>query len=110
MKFYKIILFVSLILYIYSEDKYCGDSSVSASKAKDCKDLKLADKYSNCCYVKGKQNNVDVSTCISLTKDQYNNIKDYIKELESGGADVKKLDCNSYFLELSILSFILIFL
>lgn len=106
MKFYQIILFVSLILYIYSEDKECGGD---ASSAKDCKDLKVEEGY-HCCYVKGKQNNKEVSMCIPVSQAHYDKIKDYIKELKDGGAEVKKLDCKSYYLKFSILSFILLFL
>ena len=108
MKFYNIILFASLILYIFSIQ--C-DGKGEAGSSDDCKDLPIGTGYSNCCFVKGKKDSEDVATCIPLTKNQYDNIKDYIKELEEDGStDVKKLDCKSIYLELSILSFILLLL
>ena len=107
MKFYNIILFASLILYILSEDE-C-DQKTSASKAKDCKDLKTSDG-DHCCYLKAKNDGKEYSGCTSVSKEAYDKIKDYIKEMEKTGGKVKKLDCKSIYLELSILSFIFLLL
>jgi hypothetical protein len=109
MKFYNIILFASLILYIYS-DSACN-SKTSADKAKDCKDLATSDAEDYCCYAKGKdENKQSLSRCVTITKENYNKIKDYIKSLEDKGYEVKKLDCKSSYLELSVLSIILLLL
>jgi hypothetical protein len=108
MKFYNIILFASLILYILSSA--CSDKE-SAESSDDCKNLSTSKADGHCCFVKGKDlNKKDISRCISLEKSEYDNIKDYIKSLENQGAEVKKLDCKSIYLELSILSFILLLL
>jgi hypothetical protein len=107
MKFYNIILFASLILYISSSD--CDGKD--AESAKDCKDKTSAYTDGHCCFIKGKDKDGNsASMCISLEKSEYDNIKDYIKSLEDQGANVKKLDCKSIYLELSILSFILLLL
>ena len=108
MKFYNIILFASLILYILSEDNEC-EQKTSASKAKDCKDLKASDG-DHCCYLKAKKDDQEYSGCTPVSKEAYNKIKDYIKEMEKTGGKVKKLDCKSIYLELSILSFIFLLL
>ncbi len=108
MKFYKIILFASLILCILSSE--CSEKT-SAEKAKDCKDLKTSESDGHCCYAKGKDKaGTSVSRCISLNKSEYDQIKDYIKTLENQGYEIKKLDCKSIYLELSVLSFILLLL
>ena len=107
MKFYNIILFASLILYILSISCNAKDSAGSSD---DCKDLPSGYTDGHCCFVKGKKDGNDVAVCIPLKKSEYDNIKDYIKSLEDDGADVKKLDCKSIYLELSILSFILLLL
>ncbi len=109
MKFYNIILFASLILYILSDE--CN-SKESASSKKDCKDLKT-DSY-KCCFLKAKDKDGEGSSCMSVTKEEYDNIKDYIKKMEELGKSedlkIKKLDCKSIYLELSVLSFILLLL
>jgi len=109
MKFYNIILFTSLILCILTDE--CNEKD-SASSKKDCKDLKT-DGY-KCCYYKVKINSGDETGCTSVTKTQYDNIKDYIKEWEdemkNEDLKVKKIDCKSIYLELSVLGFILLLL
>ena len=110
MKFYNIILLTSLILYIYSEDNECVKKT-SAEKAKDCKDLKTSNSDEHCCYAKGKdKSGSSMSGCVVVGKDNYNNMKDFISSLENQGYEVKKIDCKSNYLELTILSFILLLL
>ena len=80
--------------YLNSETTYCYHGCIeNASSSKYCKDLTLAkDSYKHCCYLKGKMDDVDVNTCVPLTKDQYKNIKKTIKEFEEeDGNNVKKL-------------------
>lgn len=88
------------------------EQKTSASSKKDCKDLQTSEY--KCCYFKVKSNSGEESGCTSVTKTGYDNIKDYIKEWEeedkSLNVKVKKLDCKSIYLELSVLSFILILL
>ena len=106
MKLYKIILFVSIILSIYSDN--CGGK---ADSRKDCDKLDKLTGYPYCCFIKGKdQNGDEAKICMPLTQANYDNIKDYKKSLEDGGAKIKKIDCKSIYLELSILSFIFLLL
>ena len=107
MKFYNIILFASLILYILSSD--CDGKD--AESAKDCKDLTSAHTDGKCCFIKGVDvNKNSVSACFSLKKSDYDDIDAFIKSYEDKGADIDKVDCKSIYLELSILSFILLLL
>ena len=112
MKFYTFILFASLIFLSKSEDDDDDDDNgcfgKSAESAKDCKDIKVTGHH--CCYLKGKYNGNTANICYSITDTEYNNIKDTIKKMEKNGGDVKKLDCKSIYLELSILIFIFLLL
>ena len=108
MKFYKIILFASIILTIYSDTCQLGTKGDSK---KDCDKLDKLTDHPYCCFIKGKdQNGDEAKICAPLTKTEYDNIKDFKKSLESGGAKIKKIDCKSIYLELSILSFIFLLL
>jgi hypothetical protein len=108
MKFY-IIIFVSLILSIYSGNT-CDVEHSTGSSAKDCNKLEKLSGYPYCCYFKLTDDEGERKGCMPLTKNDYDNIKDYIKKAENEGATVKDLDCKSIYLELSILSFILLLL
>ena len=61
-----------------------------------------------------KGENIELKLCNSITKEQYDNIKDYIKEKikenGKGGAKCRKfsIDCNSNYLVFSLLSLILL--
>ena len=108
MKFYKIILFASIILSIYSAT--CG-STTNPDSRKDCDKLDKVTGLPYCCFVKGKDTNGnEFKNCFPLSKDQYDNIKDYKKASEKLGGKIKKIDCKSIYLELSILSFIFLLL
>ena len=86
-------------------------TKTSTDKAKDCKDLETDDSEDYCCYAKGKdKNKQSLSGCVTVKKENYNKIKDFIKSLEDDGYEVKKLDCNSSYLELGVLSIILLLL
>jgi hypothetical protein len=106
MKFYTFILFASLIFLSKSDDNDCDEKP--AESAKDCKDIKVTGYH--CCYLKAKDDEDEYNGCTLITDTQYNNIKDTIKEWEKDGGDVKKLDCKSIYLELSILIFIFLLL
>jgi len=109
MKFY-IIIFVSFLLSIYSAEK-CDVERSSGSSAKDCNKYEKEDGFPYCCYYKIKGDDGENEGCIPLTKDNYDKIKDYIKTIENNEhVDIKKLDCKSIYLELSILGFIFLLL
>ena len=105
MKFYTVFILVLLIAYINSD---CDD--VTPSGKKDCKDkLSDADKnkgYSYCCYLESEKGE---KGCWALTKDDYNDIDNYIKKNEGDELKVKTLNCNSLFLKLGFMN-ILFFL
>jgi len=111
MKFYKIILFSSLILSIYSSSICSLQDQIIASSAKDCQKYEPEEGASYCCFLKGTgENGKSVGTCTSLTKEEYKDMDGTISSYEEEGASVDKLDCKSIYLELSILTFILLLL
>ena len=109
MKFYKIIIFVSLILAI--ESVICG-IEVKASSVKECNEnFDKSNSNPYCCYIKGKDKNKNkIKGCISLSQYQYDHIKDVIKSYKDQGDKIKKIDCKSIYLGLSILRFIFLLL
>ena len=116
MKKYTIIFFAFILTFVFCDDEdssevqYC-DAEVSASKVKDCENLKLGDEGYKCCYFKGKIENENTNTCIPITKSQYDDIKKTIKDFEKdSGNEVDKLDCNSSYLKYSLISLLLILL
>ena len=109
---------------------YPRNTTFSATKGDDCKDRTINDddknKYNKkyCCYVtydqhkyenepingQGKYVGIDGS-CMTLTDDQYNHIKDIIKynEIYYGYTNYQ-IDCKSYYLQLGIISILLLIL
>ncbi len=111
MKFYKIILFISLILSIYSGTTCSLGNNIIASSPDDCENYEIEEGKPYCCYYKATENGKPVETCYPLTKAQYKDIDGTIDSIEEDGdITVDKLDCKSIYIELSILSFILLLL
>ena len=111
MKLYKIILFSSLILSIYSRNDCTLDIDLEASSPKDCEKLELVEGTTYCCFLKGTVGGTKTGACISLGKAEYKDIDGTIDLIEEDGfIKVDKLDCKSIYLELSILSFIFLLL
>ena len=116
MKPFTFLLLCSLIIFINSKD--CEDQD-TASSSNDCKNLNVT-TGNHCCYLKVKGEIGGVSgeqnTCIEITDEVYQNIKDYIngqkKAGEAFGAKYKeyKIDCNSSFLTISLFSLLLFLL
>lgn len=108
MKIFTVLISILLLTYINTED--C--TGAKASKADDCKDLEKNDSDGYCCYTKYKEGDNTKENCIEISKDNYNKIKDYIKEVEEKNKnfDIKKIDCYSVYLTGSLLSLILFFL
>ena len=61
MKIFTFLLLCSIIIFINAADEYC-EIGVSASSAKDCKDLKLSGSGNHFCYYKVKGKNGDGET------------------------------------------------
>ena len=79
---------------------------------KECNEnFDKTDSNPYCCYTKGTDKNKNkIKGCISLSQYDYDHIKDFIKSYKDQGHKIKKIDCKSIYLELSILSFILLLL
>ena len=102
-----------------SNKSYCIFKT-SASSSDDCKDLKVSGDGNHCCYlyVKGEYEGKtsESESCIELTKEEYDNIDDYIDKAkdnaEKAGGKYKKyeIDCYSSFLTNSLLGIILFLL
>ena len=94
-----------------------------AKGAEDCEKLDAGEGFYKCCYYetdwefmgeKGTEKG-----CESITKDNYDNIKDYIKKLENGELDEDEdddggeldisIDCGSNYIIIPMLSLILLF-
>ena len=119
MKYLSLLIVLLLISFMNSQtdDKnYCDEKEVTDSSK--CKDLTLPPGFSNCCFyhVEGSENGGETETfkaCIPLNKTQYENINDYIKELEEGAEegislDVKTLDCFANYLQISIITLLIL--
>lgn len=108
---FQLIALLSLIIYSY---EVCSKAGTSASQVKkdDCKDDNLDQTlekdygYEHCCFATDDYR-LKNGACIALTKPQYENIKDLIKhkELEDGAIN-GKIDCNSLYLKIGLLSLI----
>ena len=110
MKSLEIIIVLCLIIFTYQA---CGGP---ANKKEDCKAENLGtsekDKgYEYCCYAEINDN---AKGCLALSKYQYENIKDYIKNFKLNAevpvSEDTKIDCKSLYLEISLLSILLLLL
>ena len=103
MKLYQILLTLYLLSYTIAID--C-DKIVNPTSKKDCNE-KLSDAdtqagYKYCCY-----SEVSVlKSCIALSQESY----DSIGKTKTGNYGEGKIECNSYFTKLGLLSFIFVFL
>ena len=109
MKSLEIIIVLCLIIFTYQD---CEKRS--GAKKEDCKAENLDENsekkigYEYCCYIE----NGDNKSCEPLTKYQYDNIKDYAKIMKLMGpvSEDAKIDCKSLYLEISLLSILLLLL
>jgi hypothetical protein len=103
MKFFELIILLCLILFSYQR---CRDGQ----KKEDCKlsdeDKEDGDEY--CCFVEDG----DDKNCVGLTKYQYKHIKDFAKlqRLQGVASEDSKIDCKSLYLQISLLSILLLLL
>ena len=84
-----------------------GGSSVNECIEKISQSLKNSGYH--CCLQKAKKGTVQ-TMCKYLTEDEYDNIKDYIGDIEDSGYDDVSVDCKSYYLQIGILSLLLFLL
>lgn len=106
-KIYQTIIFLVSLLFIHStSENSC--TQLNPSNKSTCHDKTVANSDIYCCYLKQKFLGETVTTCIELSKEEKENIKEAIKEAEKGGADIKSLDCKSSFIEFGLLSLMLL--
>mgnify|MGYP006873238363 CR=1 FL=1 len=106
------VFYLSFINYICSDQ--CDKFTNIPSQVSDCQD-KLSqsqiddDKKAYCCY--SKDDTHINPQCISLTQEQYDKIKEYIKYNRILWGEVNlSVDCNSSFISLGLIFSILFFL
>ena len=113
MKIYIIALLIS-VNYIFCSTTESSCEDVNPASKSDCTNFYNgieSDGY-HCCYSRETYNGVDTYQCFDLNRDEYNNIKQTIKNIEESfyndGDDlkIKSLDCNSYYLQLGLISLI----
>lgn len=127
---YSIVFLLSMLIYINSKVDYTSCSTdyeiteyydrsttYNSTGIDNCKNRLNStgdDKgYSKCCYTEHKRpgENELRKNCISLTEYQYDHIVDFIKLQQlSRGYEDEKIDCKSFNLYLSLISFIFIIL
>jgi len=103
MKIFPFVIVLCLIIFSYQN---CDNGN----KKEDCK-LSETDKENGieyCCFLENPAPRV--KSCHGLTKYQYKHIKDYAKFMRLSGTVVEeaKLDCNSKYFQLSIISLLLL--
>ena len=107
-------LFLTFAILLVLQFNFVTNScSGDASSVEDCQSKTLGTGQYKCCFGEGEWDGGSGSGCIPLTKDQYDNIDDYIdKAEENAGVDDYELDidCSSNYLLISLLSLILLIL
>ena len=104
---------ILLLSFIYSDEK----CSRETEKKSDCHNIKLSDEK-KCCYFNyiytdedGKEQ--EAKGCGDLTKAEYDAIDKYIDDIKKDYEKdekfkIKSIDCNSYYLHITILSLLFI--
>ena len=116
-----LILVILLLSKFYCQDDYTEsecEKKEGAKKKKDCNGLGVSKNAYKCCYVKTegsiKGQSLDDESCMEIDKESYDKIKEFIEKQEKdvkeagGKLEVKKLDCSSNYLLISIMSLILL--
>ena len=84
-----------------------------ASKVEDCQSKTLGTGEYKCCLYEAEWDGGSSSTCVGVSKEEYDDIDDVIDKMEEAGdeADLDiDIDCSSNYLLISLLSLILLFL
>lgn len=111
-------LYVLLVLTLIAQclSTKCLDPT-KPSKAEDCNNRELdSGEYYRCCFIEAEMKGVESKTCLPLSKEEYDDIGDYIDKSEKAakdmGVDVEdySIDCGSNYIVISILSLILLFI
>ena len=110
-----------LLVALFFSLSHCDDEgeatacslTAQATGVEDCnsrKNAKDTTEYA-CCFAKYKLAGANLQGCISLSKDQYDDIDETIESFKkSGNLEELDIDCNSNYIILSVLSLILLLL
>ena len=108
MKFYQIALFLLFVSYVYTDDVNCNFIA-NPSKKSDCNE-KLSEsdksvyKFTHCCY----QELGDLKACVALTQEGFDAIGKSSKSTNTANQVASgvhyKIECNSHYLTIGILS------
>jgi hypothetical protein len=108
MKAFQLICILCLFIYTYQQCFKLNAQKEDCKKENFDSDEKEA-KKEYCCYYK----NGDTTACTSLTKYQYEHIKDWVKSQKLSDYNIKddaEIDCKSFYLEFNILVLLFILL
>lgn len=113
-------LYVLLVLTLIAQclSTKCVDYTQRPSKAEDCNNRELDSGYYRCCFMEVEtKKSGKTKYCGPVTKEQYDDIDDYIDKVEDGAGDTVEdtvedfsIDCGSNYIVISILSLILLFI
>ena len=108
-KCYILLILLCSLIFVHSDltDKCEG----TASSAYECIEKYTEEERNSgyyCCYEKAKKGGVEISDCTPLSEDDVNDIKNYIGDIEDKGYKDVSVDCESYYLQLGIVSLLLI--
>ena len=106
-------LYALLIVLLFAQIICDADGCDGTEKknADECNKIGPDEGGYRCCFIKGKFEGESEEGCISITKAQYDDIDDAIKDYEKNAeADIDSLDCGSNYIIISLLSLILLFL
>ena len=108
-------LYVLLVLTLIAQclSTKCGDVT-QPSKAEDCNNSELDSGEYRCCFIEYELKGFgEMKACGAVTKEQYDDIDDYIDKNEDLLGDTVEdfsIDCGSNYIVISILSLILLFI
>ena len=104
-----ILILLSLIMFTNNKN-YCLKDA-TASKGDDCKDLEITSLDYHCCYVKGKINNEVINSCVEIKPWEYKDLKKYIEDMNKESVNaIEGIDCESIYLQLSLISLLFLLL
>jgi len=108
-------LYVLLVLTLIAQclSTKCEDGT-QPSKAEDCNNRELDSGEYRCCFIEYEMKGFGkIKACGAVTKEQYDDIDDYIDDSENQAGDIVEdfsIDCGSNYIVISILSLILLFI
>ena len=109
----KYFLFIFLIFLSYfeiSKEETSPCEKIVPSTVEDCLGKETEDEKEyewHCCYESKKSNGVVSNQCSLLSKESYNNIKDYVGVLKDQKYEDIDIKCKSFYLQISLLLLIL---